>query len=186
MGRQYEELSGQVADFIAAQPMFFVATAPLSSDGRVNLSPKGMDSLRIIDEHTVAYADLTGSGAETIGHLRENGRITIMWCSFGEKARIVRVQGRGDYLLPGDDGFDELAAQFPSFHSLRSIVRIKAERIADSCGYGVPEMKLVAERSQLTEWAARKTSAELVDYMRSKNTTTIDGLPAWQDTSGRE
>ena len=180
MGRQYEEISDQVASFVAGQSVFFVATSPLSDTGHVNLSPKGMDSMRVVDRHTIAYADLVGSGAETIGHLRENGRITIMWCSFGNKPRILRMYGRGAALLPGEEGFDDLAGLFPDYRSLRSIVRIRVERIADSCGYGVPEMALVGERAKLGEWADRRSSKELVNYMLTNNTTTIDGLPAWE------
>ncbi len=179
MGRKYETISDQVADFVADQPMFFVATSPLAGDGPVNLSPKGGDSLRITGPNSVVYADLVGSAAETVAHLRENGRITIMWCSFGERPRIVRMHGQGRALFPGDERFAGLAALFPPLPGLRSIISIEVSRIADSCGYGVPEMELVASRNSLTEWIDRRTPEELTQYMRENNASSIDGLPAW-------
>ena len=160
--------------------MFFVATAPLAADGRVNLSPKGADSLRVIDPQTVIYTDLAGSGAETIAHLRDNGRITLMWCSFGPKPRILRVFGGGEHLLPDHPDFPSLANLFPQYKALRSIIRVRTGRIADSCGFGVPEMDLIGQRSNMATWAERKTPAELQTYMRDNNTVSIDGLPAWE------
>lgn len=178
MGRIYNEIADPLHRFIAEQPMFFVATAPLSAEGRVNLSPKGMDSLRVVDENTIAYVDLIGSGAETIAHLRDNGRITIMWCSFGSTPRILRAYGSGEHLVPGQTGFDELAALFPVYRSVRSIVRIRVERVADSCGFGVPEMDLIGQRSRLQEWSDKRSPQELAEYQRTKNAVSIDGLPA--------
>lgn len=173
-------ITDQVARFIADQPMFFVATAPLDGDGHVNVSPKGADSLRVLDPQTVIYADLAGSGAETIAHLRDNGRITILWCSFGPKPRILRVFGQGEHLLPAHPEFTELADRFPTYKALRSIIRVKTERIADSCGFGVPEMKLIGQRSAMGDWADRKSPDDLLDYMHDMNTISIDGLPAWE------
>lgn len=180
MGRTYDTITEPIAAFIADQPMYFVATSPLSNEGHVNLSPKGADSLRVVGSNTIAYVDLTGSGAETIAHLRENGRITIMWCSFGPKPRILRAYGRGHHLLPDHLEFSELNAAFPPYHGLRSLIRIDVTRVADSCGYGVPVMDLVGQRPQMIEWADRKSTADLHDYMAKNNTTSVDGLPAWE------
>lgn len=180
MGRKYETITDPVAAFITAQPMFFVATAPLSKDGHVNLSPKGADTLRVTGPNTIVYADLVGSAAETIGHLGENGRITIMWCSFGPTPRILRAYGRGEAALEGDPDFAALAGLFPAYKALRAVIRINVDRIADSCGFGVPEMDLVGQRSKMIEWGDRKSPDELQRYMEDNNTTTIDGLPAWE------
>lgn len=180
MGRKYDTITDQVAAFIAAQPVFFVATAPAGAGGHVNLSPKGADTLRVVGPTSIVYADLVGSAAETIAHLRDNGRITIMWCSFGPKPRILRLYGRGNHLLEGDAGFAEECAQFPAYKGLRSIIRIEVDRIADSCGFGVPVMDLIGPRHKLIEWADRQTPEELQQYMHDNNETSIDGLPAWQ------
>ncbi|MEA2000265.1 MAG: pyridoxamine 5'-phosphate oxidase family protein [Actinomycetota bacterium] len=178
MGRIYDAITEPLARFVAEQPMFFVATAPLADHGRVNLSPKGMDTLRVVDARTIAYVDFVGSGAETIAHLRDNGRITIMWCSFGSTPRILRAYGRGTHLLPDDPEFATLAAIFPDYHAVRSIIRIQVDRLADSCGYGVPQMDLTRQRSRMTEWGRNKTAEELVTYQQEKNAISIDGLPA--------
>ena len=180
MGRKYETLADSVVAFVEEQPMFFVATAPMKENGHVNVSPKGADSLRVIDNTTIIYADLTGSGAETIAHLRDNGRITIMWCSFGPRPRILRVYGRGEHLLPSHPEFAEFAGLFPKYKALRSIVRLRTSRIADSCGFGVPEMDLVGHRSKMAEWADRKSPAALEEYRHANNEVSIDGLPAWE------
>jgi hypothetical protein len=180
MGRKYAKITEPITGFIEEQPMFFVATSPLDADGHVNLSPKGTDSLRVLGPNTIIYADLTGSGAETIAHLRQNGRITIMWCSFGSTPRILRAYGRGDYLLPGDPEFSALAGLFPQYKGLRSIVRVTVTRLADSCGFGVPEMDLIGQRSRMVEWGDTKSPAKLRAYMQKNNTTSIDGLPAWE------
>ena len=179
MGRVYQTISDTLESFITAQPMFFVATAPLADEGHVNVSPKGMDTLRVIDSKTIAYVDLVGSGAETIAHLRDNGRITIMWCSFGDKARILRAYGRGEHLLPADGRFADLAALFPEYRAVRSIIRIDVHRVADSCGFGVPQMDLVGQRSRLVDWGDQRSDAELEEYKRVRNAVSIDGLPAF-------
>ena len=160
--------------------MFFVGTAPLESSGHVNVSPKGMDTLRVIDPDTIAYVDLVGSGAETIAHLRENGRLTIMWCSFGPTPRIVRAYGKASCLTPGTEHFDDLLAAFPPHRAVRSIIRLRVTRVADSCGFGVPEMTLTGQRSRLTEWGDKRTDEELEAYKREMNALSIDGLPAWE------
>jgi hypothetical protein len=178
MGRTFATIPDHLADWMAAQPVFFVATAPLDTDGHVNVSPKGDDTFRVISPTEVAYLDLTGSGAETIAHTRENGRLTVMFCSFEAKPLILRLYGRGTTVVPGDDGWDELAARFPERAGARAVVRLAVDRVQTSCGYAVPRMDLVAPRTRLDEWAAGKTDDELVAYRRQKNTASIDGLPA--------
>lgn len=175
MGRTYESISPQAAAWIERQHMFFVATAALAADGHVNVSPKGLDTLRLIDERTVAYLDLTGSGAETAAHLRENGRITLMWCAVEGAPRIVRVHGRGEYVALDDE---RVAGRFPDIRGARGAVIVHAERISDSCGYSVPLYEFQEQRSRLIEWAENKTDDELADYWATKNATSIDGLPA--------
>jgi hypothetical protein len=175
MGRIYEEISTELAEWIARQKMFFVATSPLAESGSVNVSPKGYDTFRIVDSQTVAYLDLTGSGAETIAHLRENGRITFMWCSFEGPPRIVRIHARGQVVSTEDSQFQGVFNEIPG---ARSIIVATAERISDSCGYSVPLMRFEEERSRLKEWADNKSEQELIDYRHEKNSASIDGLPA--------
>ncbi|MFW5924860.1 MAG: pyridoxamine 5'-phosphate oxidase family protein [Myxococcota bacterium] len=178
MGRSYEGLDERLTAFIERQHVFFVATAPRGAGGHVNVSPKGLDSLRVLDPHTVAYVDLVGSGAETIAHLRDNGRITLMFCAFEGPPNILRLYGRGEVLEPGDDGFDALHARFPSYDSVRAILRVHVTRITDSCGFGVPRYTFEGERRQLHDWADRKGADGLRNYQLEKNTESIDGLPA--------
>jgi hypothetical protein len=178
VGRSFKTLSPVLADAVRAAPLFFVATAPLAADGHVNVSPKGGDTLRVLDERTVAYLDLTGSGAETIAHLRENGRITLMVCAFSGAPQIVRLYGRGEVVRPGDDGFDELAGRFPDLPGARAVIRVAIERVGSSCGYAVPLMRYEGDRTRLDEWAEAKGSDGLVEYRASKNAVSIDGLPA--------
>ena len=169
MGAVRETITPALAEFIAAQHVFFVATAPSGDDGHVNLSPKGLDSFAILGPRSVAYLDLIGSGAETLAHLRENGRITFMFCAFEGLPRIVRLYGRGEALEPGDAGFDALLARFPEHTSTRSIVRVELSRIADSCGYGVPLYQYKGDRSKLGEWAERKGPDGLRAYQLERN-----------------
>lgn len=178
MGQTYTEIDDHLRDFVARQHVFFVATAPSGADGHLNCSPKGLESLRILGPTTIAYLDLTGSGAETIAHLRQNGRIAIMLCAFEGPPKIVRFYGRGQVVEPGDAEFQTLMANFPSKLGLRSIIRIEVERISDSCGYGVPLMSYEGERTQLPAWAERKGEDGLREYRREKNGVSIDGLPA--------
>jgi len=165
----------ELAEWIGRQKMFFVATSPLAESGSVNVSPKGYDTFRIVDSRTVAYLDLTGSGAETIAHLRENGRITFMWCSFEGPPRIVRIHARGHVVSTDDPQFQGVFNEIPG---ARSIIVATAERISDSCGYSVPVMRFEEERSRLKEWADNKSEQELIDYRHEKNSASIDGLPA--------
>jgi hypothetical protein len=178
MGRTYEALDARLTDFIQHQHMFFVATAPLARDGHVNVSPKGLDSFRVLDAHTVAYLDFVGSGAETIAHVRDNGRITILFCAFEGSPKILRLHGRGEAWEPGDTHFDTLRAHFPAHDAVRAIVQVRLTRIADSCGYGVPLYRFEGHRDQLHRWADRKGTDGLRRYQLDKNTTSLDGLPA--------
>lgn len=177
MGKTYEAISADHASWIARQPMFFVATAPLAAEGRVNLSPKGLDTLRVLDRRTVAYVDLTGSGAETAAHVSENGRVTLMFCAFEGAPRIVRVYGRGEVVVHGTARWAELAPRMPEVPGARAFIVVHVERVADSCGYGVPRMQLVAERDTLLEWVRKKGPEAGVAYRREMNARSIDGLP---------
>jgi hypothetical protein len=174
MGAVHESITPALADWIARQPIVFVATAPLAADGRINVSPKGLDLVRVLDERTVGYVDLTGSGIETAAHLRENGRITLMWCAFEGPPRIVRVHGRGEHVPLGDPRW---AGRFPEERGARGLVIVHADRISDSCGYSVPRLDLVGPRTRLAEWTAAKTDDELAEYRATRNATSIDGLP---------
>ena len=176
MARALEAISDELAAFIARQHVFFVATAP-SDGGHVNLSPKGLDTFAVLDPNTVAYLDLTGSGVETIAHLRENGRITIMFCAFDGKPNIVRLYGWGDVLSIGEPEADALLPRFGAYPGARSVIRVRIERVSTSCGYGVPILTYDGERDQLTTWAERRGSDGLVAYREEKNAVSIDGLP---------
>ncbi len=176
MGRTYETIDEKLTAFIQKQPMFFVATSPLSGEGNINLSPKGLDSFRILDSRTVAYADLIGSGIETVAHLKENGRIVVMFCAFEGAPNILRLHGRGEVIEPGHLEFGALKDSFPTYRALRAIIRIRCTRISDSCGFGVPRMDYREERSQLIRWADQKGPDELAEYQRTTNDRSIDGL----------
>lgn len=178
MGRPIEAISAPVREWIERQPLFFVATAPSGDGGHVNLSPKGLDTFRVLDERTVAYLDLTGSGAETIAHLRQNRRITLMFCAFEGQPRIFRIYGTGEVLRPGAAGYDELAGLFPDLPGARSIIKVTAERLSTSCGFAVPLMARVGDRGALLDWAEKKGADGIDAYWAQKNTASIDGLPA--------
>jgi len=177
MSQVYERIDGKLRAFIEAQKVFFVATAPLSADGSVNLSPKGYDSFRILDETTVAYLDLGGSGVETMAHVRENGRITIMFMAFDGPANIVRLYGRGEVTAFHEPGFSELMALFPGFVRARNIVKVHVTRISDACGWGVPHYDYRGDRDQLARWVEHKTEDEWREKTYAKNALSIDGLP---------
>ena len=177
MGRAFPVLDDRLIEFIRSQQMFFVATAPLSAEGHVNLSPKGLDSFRVLGDRTVAYLDLVGSGIETVAHLRENGRIILMFCAFSGAPRILRLHGRGEVLEPGHEEFRRLQAFFPSHSGVRAIIRICCTRISDSCGFGVPLYEFHGDRPQLLEWADRKGPEALEQYQREKNARSLDDLP---------
>ena len=177
MGRRYDEIDDRVRSFLEKQHVFFVATAPLSAEGHINLSPKGLDTFRVVDAHTVAYLDLVGSGAETIAHLKENGRIVLMFCAFDGRPSIMRLHGRGDVIEPDHHEFESLCALFPSFPGVRAVIRVTCTRISDSCGFGVPQMAYVDERPQLPRWCEQKGEEGLRKYQRDNNARSIDGLP---------
>jgi hypothetical protein len=188
VAKVYDGIDERQRDWIAKQALFFVGTAPLAADEHVNLSPKGpIGSLRVLDEETVAYLDVIGSGAETIAHLRENGRIVIMLCAFEGPPRILRLHGRGEVVTPDDPRFAELlercAFEEPAVpDARRSIVLVHVTRVADSCGYGVPLMTFEATRPHQDAWAEKKVrvggAEALADYKREKNAESLDGLPA--------
>ena len=178
MAKQFEGIDDALAAWIRAQHVFFVASAPLAASGHVNLSPKGLDSLAILGPREVAYCDFVGSGAETIAHARENGRIALMLCAFEGPPRIVRLHGRASVVEPGDADFAQLVANFPARDGVRSVIRVALARIADSCGYGVPLMRYEGERKQLSAWVERKGAEGLRDYQIHNNTQSLDGLPA--------
>ena len=186
MAKVYEAIDQQWRGWIARQPLFFVATAPLAADGRVNVSPKGpIGTLSVLDDHTVAYLDVLGSGAETIAHLRENGRIVVMLCAFDGPPRILRLHGRGEVVLADDPGFEELVDGFENLsipEARRAIVRVDVTRVSDSCGYGVPLMSYDGMRSHHTLSSAKKLRVLGPDgydeYLRTKNARSLDGLPA--------
>src|SRR5579884_2207332 len=177
MGKQYDQITPTLQNFIRAQPLFFVATAPLSEQGHVNLSPKGYDTFRILSPNQVAYLDLTGSGNETSAHLAENGRITFMFCAFSGAPQILRLYGKGETVLPGTERWDELLAHFPGYPGIRQIIVASIHRAQTSCGYGVPLMELQRDRETLTRWATSKGEEWLVEYRGSANSKSLDGLP---------
>jgi hypothetical protein len=190
MGKVYERIDEYQREWIAKRELFFVGTAPLAADGRVNVSPKGpIGTFRVLDDHTVAYLDMVGSGAETVAHLRENGRIIVMFCAFDGPPRILRLHGRGEVVPADDPRFEELCARadFEPSHDVaaarRAVILVEVERISDSCGFGVPLMSYEGERVHAGKWAEKKIrtggEAAIVDYVEKKNAVSIDGLPAF-------
>ena len=181
MGKIYAEIDEKLGAWLEQQHLFFVGTAPLAGDGHVNISPKGdLRWFRVLGPTEVGYLDFIGSGAETIAHAKENGRIVVMFCAFDGPPRIVRLHGRASVVLPDDAGFEELAARFdPPEHAVRSVIRVEVERIADSCGYGVPLMRFEGKRTQYDRWVDKQVrDGGLGDYVAEKNAASIDGLPA--------
>jgi hypothetical protein len=178
MSTVYDALDHELIAFIRKQKIFFVATAPLSADGSVNLSPKGYDSFAVIDPVTVAYADLGGSGVETHAHLKENGRITLMFCAFEGPANIVRIYGRGESCAFNEPGFDERMRVFPAISRARNVITVRITRVADSCGWGVPFFDFKGERDQLRRWVDARSFDEWAARRLESNNASIDGLPA--------
>lgn len=176
MGKLYEGIDAGLEAFIKKQRLFFVGTAPTSLDGHLNLSPKGLDTFRILGPRTVAYLDLVGSGIETVAHLRENGRLTILFCAFEDRPLIVRLYGRGRVVEPGDAEWDGLIDEFPKYPGARSVIVMDVERIGDSCGFAVPLYEFKGDRSQLTDFADNKGPGGLEQYKAKKNRTSIDGI----------
>ena len=177
MSNTYEKLDDRLIDFIRRQKLFFVATAPLAAEGSINVSPKGYDSLAVIDASTVAYLDLGGSGIETHAHIRENGRITLMFCAFEGPANILRLYGHGESLTFDDPGFGEKMKLFPTFARARGIVIVHITRVMDSCGWGVPFFDFRSEREQLRRWVDNRSDDEWTERRYATNASSIDGLP---------
>lgn len=177
MAKQFPSISDELQTWIRQQPLFFVGSAPLAADGHVNLSPKGLDTLRIMSPNQVAYLDLTGSGNEISAHLRENGRITFMFCAFVGAPRILRLYGQGQVVLPDDNEWDTWAAQFTLLPGTRQIIVAEIDLVQTSCGFAVPLMDYVDQRSTLVQWAENKGDDGIEDYRRQKNATSLDGLP---------
>ncbi|MGH3978457.1 MAG: pyridoxamine 5'-phosphate oxidase family protein [Pseudonocardiaceae bacterium] len=183
MGKIYDGIDVRLASWIERQPVFFVATAPLSADGMVNVSPKGYrGTFRVLDEHTFSYVDLTGSGIETVAHLRENGRICVMFCAFEGPPNIVRLHGTGSVTTLDEPGFAAACEPFadavaPRRPAARAVVRVDVHRVSDSCGYAVPLMELHAERDVLDSWTAKKGPERLQRYRAERNAASLDGLP---------
>jgi hypothetical protein len=177
MAKVLDALDDKLTEWIGQQHVFFVATAP-AAGGHVNLSPKGHDCLRVIDPTTVAYLDLTGSGAETIAHTRENGRITVMLCAFEGPPLILRLYGEGKAHANGSSSYEELRPRFPDLPGARSIVTVAIDRVQTSCGYSIPFMDYREERPTLQQWATRRGDDGLREYWAEKNVESIDGLPA--------
>jgi hypothetical protein len=177
MGKSYDGITPELANWIEQQRVFFVATAPLAKDGLINCSPKGMDTFRILGPREVAYMDLTGSGIETVAHARENGRIVFMFCAFEGPPKIVRLHGTSQVCLADSPEYKLLSPLFPAYPGRRAIVRARLTRISDSCGYAVPQYGYVGERDTLARWAESKGEDGLARYRRDKNAESLDALP---------
>ncbi len=177
MAKLFDCITDELQIFIANQHLFFVATAPLSPEGHVNLSPKGLDCFQVLSPNRVAYLDLTGSGNETSAHLQENGRITFMFCAFEGKPLILRLYGRGITLLPDSPDWDTVATHFSHLPGVRQIIVANIDRVQTSCGFGVPLYEYQEQRENLVQWAEKKGIRGIQDYQRQKNQVSIDGLP---------
>lgn len=178
MGKEYDALNDKLISFIERQKMFFVATAPLTDEGHVNVSPKGYDSFAILGPNEVAFCDLGGSGAETIAHIRDNGRITIMFCAFEGAALILRLYGKATVTQFNEPGFAEAMKSFPDIERARSVIKIKVTRIADSCGWSVPFYEFQSERDQLRRHVGVMPFEDWKEKRLKTNAQSIDGLPA--------
>ena len=182
MGKVLERIDERLRAFIEAQPVFFTGTAPTGPDGHVNVSPKGLaDTFRVVDDTTVAYLDITASGAETIAHLRQNGRIVVMFCSFERSPNVVRLHGRGRVVSLHDPAYAEWAALFPPHPAARAVIVVDVTRVSTSCGYALPILQPVEERDLLTGAMERRGADGIVRYRRKNNAVSIDGLPACDD-----
>ena len=179
MGKVYEKITPELQDWLMQQKVFFVATAPAGSAGHINCSPKGGDTFRVLNDNQVAYLDLTGSGIETTAHLQENGRIVLMFCSFDEAPKIVRLHGKGRVVYPSDAEFERIRSHFPNCSGARGIVTVIVTRISDSCGHGVPVMEFVAQRDLIEKWCRNKGPTGLAEYRAANNGVSIDGIPGY-------
>jgi hypothetical protein len=185
MSKQRENIDPELAGWIARQHIFFVATAPLSASAHINLSPKGGDTFRVLGPKEIAYQEYTGSGAETAAHLRENGRIIIMFCAFEGPPKVLRLHGMGTPIIASDSRYSELSSHFPPHPGTRSIIHISVTRVSTSCGYSVPFLDFRAPRETLDEWTAKHSPEKLVAYRALKNQQSIDGLPAFPSPDSR-
>jgi hypothetical protein len=179
MGEVFDSIDRNLKTWIEEQPMWFVATAPLGVEGHVNMSPRGHDSFSVLGPDRVGWVDYTGSGVETIAHIRENGRVCLMFNSFGSRPRIVRLHGRGSVFLPGESTFEEVVALHPEHPSTRAVITVDVTRISDSCGWGVPVMEVKGERNLLRLRAEKVGTRGMADYRTERNATSIDGLPGF-------
>ena len=176
MGKEYTEIDASIQRWIARQHIYFVSTAPLQADGHVNCSPKGLDSLVVLGPMQMAYVDVGGSGIETVAHLKENGRITIMLCAFDGPPKTFRFYGHGTVTEPHEEGFADLLVNFQQQPSVRNIITVDVDLIMDSCGYGVPMYDFKKQRSSFDNYLADKSEEFLLDYRRDRNATSLDGL----------
>lgn len=177
MGKEFQEIDERMQRWIERQRLFFVSTAPLAGDGRINCSPKGLDGLRILGPRKIVYADIGGSGIETVAHLKENGRIVIMLCAFDGPPKIFRFYGQGRSVEPHDADFDKLVPLYPDMPTIRNFIVIDIDCIRDSCGYGVPHYEFQRERDSLKNWSDGKSADELLEYRIERNAASLDGLP---------
>lgn len=177
MGKEYREIDERMRCWIERQRMFFVSTAPLADDGRINCSPKGLDCLRVLGPRQIAYADTGGSGIETVAHLKENGRIVVMLCAFDGPPKIFRFYGQGRPVEPHDAEFEGLVPMFPNMPTVRNFIVIDVECIRDSCGFGVPLYEFKSDRDSLKNWRESKTEDEVLEYRIERNAVSLDGLP---------
>lgn len=175
MAEFYPQLNEKLRAFIEAQHMFFTASA--GAETRINLSPKGMDTFRILDDHTVGYLDLTGSGNETSAHIKADGRLTVMVCGFEDRCWILRMYGKGEIVLPSDPRWESYAGRFELYAGARQIVLLHIESVQTSCGYGVPKYEFLGHRDTLVKWAEKKGEDGVLAYQQEKNVKSIDGLP---------
>jgi hypothetical protein len=179
MAKVLPNITRELKDWIEQQPLFFLASAPLEADSHINLSPRGLDSLRVTGENEVVILDLTGSGNETAAHLHQNGRLTIMFCAFDNEPRILRLFGKATVILPAADAWSQYRQLFTeSIPGVRQIFKLTVQRVQTSCGFGVPLMQLQSQRDTLTRWAIKKGEDNLREYRARKNARSIDGLPA--------
>ncbi|MEH1924451.1 MAG: pyridoxamine 5'-phosphate oxidase family protein [Nostoc sp.] len=176
MSKLFDCITKELQDFIAAQHLFFVGSAPLSPTGHVNLSPKGFNCFRILSPNRVGYLDLTGSGNETSAHLQENGRITFMFCAFQEPPCILRLYGQGTTILPSSPDWDSLYSLFLPIPGTRQIIVADIEKIQTSCGFGIPLYEYQGQRQTLVNWASKKGEEGVREYQQQKNLVSIDGL----------
>lgn len=175
MAKFFDKIDDKIRAFIGEQKMFFTASA--ADEGRINLSPKGIDTFRVLDEKTVCYLDLTGSGNETAAHIAENGRLTIMLCSFSGAPLILRLYGKGEIISQRSEKWDEFAGLFDNFAGIRQVIVLHIESLQTSCGFGIPIYEYKEERTMLLDWAEKKGEDGIEEYWREKNQVSIDGLP---------